>query len=146
MPAIPLDTLLRRFRSPTHDEIEALRRYRERAGALADRARAIRVAWVEVAQVATERERQANAASVNRWELLRLGEQLEQVTPPRTTAGAHRDLLAAFADQARAYQLLATGYRFHKSEALCDGQALLLESSEMLDTADRRIEARSARR
>jgi len=29
---------------------------------------------------------------------------------------------------ARACQLLANGYRGHKSDAVCDGQALLLES------------------
>ena len=35
---------------------------------------------------------------------------------------------------ARACQLLANGYRFHKSEAVCDGQALLVET--VSDIAD----------
>ena len=40
----------------------------------------------------------------------------------------HRDVQNAVIGSARACQLLANGYRFHKSEAVCDGQALLVET------------------
>jgi hypothetical protein len=40
----------------------------------------------------------------------------------------HRDVQNALVGAARACQLLANGYRFHKSEAVCDGQALLVET------------------
>ena len=41
----------------------------------------------------------------------------------------HRDIQNALIGAARGYQLLANGYRFHKSEAVCDGQALLVETA-----------------
>jgi hypothetical protein len=40
----------------------------------------------------------------------------------------HRVVRNALAGAARACQLLANGYRFHNSEAVCDGQALLVET------------------
>ena len=40
----------------------------------------------------------------------------------------HRDVHNAMLGCARACQLLANGYRFHKSEAVCDGQALMVET------------------
>jgi hypothetical protein len=43
---------------------------------------------------------------------------------------------------ARACQLLANGYRFHKSEAICDGQALLVEAVQDLEGLVRVAESR----
>jgi hypothetical protein len=48
-------------------------------------------------------------------------------------AGVHRDVLNAVVGAARACQLLANGYRSHKSEAVCDGQALLVETVNEID-------------
>ena len=51
-----------------------------------------------------------------------------ELEPPRSLSGVHRDVQNAVVGCARACQLLANGYRFHKSEAVCDGQALLVET------------------
>jgi hypothetical protein len=51
---------------------------------------------------------------------------------PRSLSSAHRNLHAHILNCARASQLLANGYRFHKSEAVCDGQALLVEGADAL--------------
>jgi len=51
-------------------------------------------------------------------------EQNARVPRQRTRIAGHADRDR----NARACQLLANGYRFHKSEAVCDGQALLVET------------------
>jgi hypothetical protein len=43
---------------------------------------------------------------------------------------------------ARACQLLANGYRFHKSQAVCDGQAMLLDSVNDLSELVRTVNLR----
>ena len=59
---------------------------------------------------------------------MRLAQEVEALDPPRSLAGVHRDVQNAVINAARACQLLANGYRFHKSEAVCDGQALLVDT------------------
>ena len=58
----------------------------------------------------------------------RAAQEVEALDPPRSLAGVHRDVQNAVISAARACQLLANGYRFHKSEAVCDGQALLVDT------------------
>jgi hypothetical protein len=79
-------------------------------------------------EVESDYARLANAAAVNRWELLRMAHDLEQLEQPRSLSSLHREVHNALIGSARACQLLANGYRFHKSEAVCDGQALLVET------------------
>jgi hypothetical protein len=137
---MPLKALLHRFRGPRGEELNALRLYRQRAGDLVARVRGIRDEWVELREVEPDFERLANTAAVNRWELLRLCKQVERVEAPRAVNGVHRDLHDVIADSARACQLLANGYRFHKSEAVCDGQSLLVESVDELDALLRQLD------
>jgi hypothetical protein len=90
--------------------------------------------WGSLREVEPDNARLANAAAVNRWELMRLAREIEQLEAPRSLANIHRDVHNAVVGSARACQLLANGYRFHKSEAVCDGQALLVET--VSDVAD----------
>jgi len=95
---------------------------------MADRVRAIFDDWGTLREVEPDNARLANAAAVNRWELMRMARDAEQLEPPRSLSSVHRDVQNAMVGCARACQLLANGYRFHKSEAVCDGQALLVET------------------
>ena len=101
---------------------------------MADRLRAIFDEWIALREVEPDYARLANAAAVNRWELMRMARDAHQLEPPRSLANVHRDVQNAVVGCARACQLLANGYRFHKSEAVCDGQALLVET--VADIAD----------
>jgi hypothetical protein len=84
--------------------------------------------WLSLREIESDNGELANAAAVNRWALMRLARSAEMLEPPRSWAGIHRDVHTAVLGSARACQLLANGYRGHKSEAVCDGQALLLDS------------------
>jgi hypothetical protein len=84
--------------------------------------------WVAMREIEPDNARLANSAAVNRWELMRLARQAEELEPPRSLINVQRDVQNAVVGAARACQLLANGYRFHKSEAVCDGQALLVET------------------
>jgi hypothetical protein len=101
---------------------------------MADRLQAIFDEWSALREVESDYARLANAAAVNRWELMRMARDAHQLKPPRSLANVHRDVQNAVVGCARACQLLANGYRFHKSEAVCDGQALLVET--VADIAD----------
>ncbi len=83
--------------------------------------------WSTLREVEPDNERLANVAAVNRWELMRLARDAERLEPPRTMLASSRELHNAVLGAARACQLLANGYRSHKSEAVCDGQALFVE-------------------
>jgi hypothetical protein len=83
--------------------------------------------WNTLREIEPDNERLANAAAVNRWELMRMAKDVERLDAPRPILGIHRDLHNAIVGSARACQLLANGYRSHKHEAVCDGQALLVE-------------------
>src|SRR5438067_2802827 len=102
--------------------------YRARAQQIASQLRTVFDDWLALREVEPEYAQLANVAAVRRWELLRLARDTEYLNPPRSLAGIHRDLHNALIGSARACQLLANGYRFHKSDAVCDGQALLVET------------------
>jgi hypothetical protein len=93
-------------------------------------------------EVETDYARLANASAVNRWELMRLAKQAERVRVPRALSDLRRDVALVLVDCARACQLLANGYRFHKSEAICDGQALFVDAVQELDNLLRQAEGR----
>ena len=114
-------------------EQSAQRLYRARAEQLAVRLRTVLDNWVAVREIEPDNSRLANTAAVNRWELMRLVKEVEAFDPPPSLAAVHRDVLNAVVGAARACQLLANGYRSHKSEAVCDGQALLLETVNEID-------------
>ncbi len=101
---------------------------------MADRLQAIFEDWSALREVERDYARLANAAAVNRWELMRMARDANELEPPRSLSNVHRDVQNAVVGCARACQLLANGYRFHKSEAVCDGQALLVET--VADIAD----------
>ena len=71
---------------------------------------------------------------------MRLAQEVEAFTPPRGFGGVHRELLERAVDAARACQLLANGYRSHKSEAICDGQALFVDTIGSLDRIAKQME------
>ncbi len=135
-----LESLLRRFRRPSLEELEAVREYQRLSDSLIQRVQAMHDEWYTLSEVAAEKPRLANVASVNRWEVVRVGEQVDELSVPTLAGGAHRRVVSALKDSARAYQLLATGHRYHKSEAVCDGQTLLSESLDALLAARRQIE------
>lgn len=123
-----LATFLQLLRPHSLEEQRAQSEYRASAQQVASRMRAIFEDWVAIRELEPDNGRLANTAAVRRWELLRLARDVEALAPPRSLLGIHRDVLNAVVGAARACQLLANGYRFHKSEAVCDGQALLVET------------------
>ena len=98
--------------------------------------------WIAVREVEPDNSRLANAAAVNRWELMRLVTEVEALEPPRSLTALHREVVNAVSGAARACQLLASGYRSHKSVAVCDGQALLLETVNEIDDLVGRLQMR----
>lgn len=129
---VALAGLLHLRRSQTIEEQRAEQAYAGEARDAVLHVRQIFDRWVELREVEPDNARLANAAAVNRWDLMRLAAHLEQLSVPRSLAGAHRNLHSHILNCARANQLLANGYRFHKSEAVCDGQALLVEAADAL--------------
>ncbi|HEV7664678.1 MAG TPA: hypothetical protein VGQ62_14165 [Chloroflexota bacterium] len=123
-----LATFLHLLRPQTLQEQHAQRIYSAEVQQVAERLRHIFDDWVAMREVEPDNSRLANMAAVDRWELMRLAKRTEDLEPPRSLAGIQRGLHAAVLSSARACQLLANGYRFHKSEAVCDGQALLVKS------------------
>jgi hypothetical protein len=99
--------------------------------------------WINMREIEPDHARLANAAAVSRWELMRLAQQTEEIEAPRSLAGVHRDVHNAVIGCARACQLLANGYRFHKSEAVCDGQALLVETVRNINALVEQLQMRS---
>jgi hypothetical protein len=131
---VALATFLQLLRPQTLQEQRAKRLYCAQVQLMADRLRAMFDEWGSLREVEPDNARLANAAAVNRWELMRLARDVEHLEPPRSLSNLHRDIHNAVVGCARACQLLANGYRFHKSEAVCDGQALLVETVD--DIAD----------
>ncbi len=123
-----LATFLQLLRPQTLQEQPARRAYHAHVQQVADRLRVIFEDWGALREVEPDYARLANAAAVNRWALMRMAREVEQLEPPRSLANIHREVNNAVVGSARACQLLANGYRFHKSEAVCDGQALLLDT------------------
>jgi hypothetical protein len=139
---LALASFLQLLRPRTLDEQRQHREYCAHVQAVNDRLRSIFDAWAVMREVESDYARLANTSAVNRWELLRLAKQSERVRPPRALGDVHRDVALAVTSSARACQLLANGYRFHKSEAICDGQALLVEAVQDLEGLVRQAESR----
>jgi len=131
---VALATFLQLLRPQTLQEQRAIRGYRAQVQQMTDRLQAIFNEWGTLREVEPDYARLANTAAVNRWELMRMARDADQLEPPRSLSNMHRDVQNAVVGCARACQLLANGYRFHKSEAVCDGQALLVET--VADIAD----------
>jgi hypothetical protein len=129
--------------SNTDEDQRAQRIYRSEVEDIVTRVHEMFDGWLRLREYESDNFELANAASVNRWELMRLVKLTERLNPPRSLNTAHRDLQNAVVGAARACQLLANGYRSHKSEAVCDGQALLVETvanlSELVDRLKMRV-------
>jgi len=125
---LALGSILQLLRPQTLQEQRAQRAYRTEVQQIAGRMRSTFDDWVRMREIEPDNMRLANAAAVNRWELMRLASEAESLEPPRKLGNIHRGVQEAVIGAARACQLLANGYRFYKSEAVCDGQALLGET------------------
>jgi hypothetical protein len=125
---VALATFLQLLRPQSLQEQRAQRLFSAEVQQIASRLRRMFDDWVALREIEPENPRLANAAAVNRWELMRLAKQAEELDAPRSLINTQRDVHNAVIGAARACQLLANGYRFHKSEAVCDGQALLVET------------------
>ena len=123
-----LADFLQLLRPTTLEEQRAQRAYRADLEAIVEKVQVIFNSWLQLREDESDNFELANAAAVNRWELMRLATSTEHLSPPRSLSGIQRDLQNAVEGAARACQLLANGYRGHKSEAVCDGQALLVET------------------
>ena len=143
---MPFTSLIRRLRPLPAAEAEALAAYRERLAPTAHRVGSVRDEWLEAAARDPVDMQLANTASVHRWELSRLLAEVDALEPPPVAASAHQQVRRALEDAARGCQLLATGSRSHKSEAICDGQVLLVGAAEslerLLSDLDKRLAAR----
>jgi hypothetical protein len=139
---VALATFLQLLRPQTLQEQRAKRLYLAQVQQTADRVRAIFDDWGALREVEPDNARLANAAAVSRWELMRMARDVDQLEPPRSLSNVHRDVQNAVVGCARACQLLANGYRFHKSEAVCDGQALLVETVDDIADLLTQIQAR----
>jgi hypothetical protein len=124
------------LRRRTPEERQAMRLFGDRARRIVHRERAIVDDWLQQASMGVGDERLANAAAVARWQSGRLTERLEHLAPPPSCESAHRDITEAILDVTRGFQLLASGYRFRATDAVCDGQALL---NEAMDDAERAL-------
>lgn len=131
--ATALKGFLRRLRRPDAAEVAALRAYESDVGPALDRLHALHDEWLEATREDIDQARLANRAAVSRWEAGRLSEELEQRTERLAAVeDEHRRVAAEVRDAARAFQLLAHGTRFHKADAVCDGQVLLVGAVERL--------------
>jgi hypothetical protein len=139
---LALATFFQLLRPRTPDEQRQHREYSDHLQTVCGRVRGMFDAWVAMREVEGDYARLANASAVNRWELMRLAKESERVHPPRALTDVHRDASQSVIASARACQLLANGYRFHKSEAICDGQALLVEAVQDLEGLVRVAESR----
>jgi hypothetical protein len=125
---VALATFLQLLRPHSITEQRDQRAYRTQVEHVAGRLRSVFDDWLSLREIESDYAELANAAAVNRWELMRLARDVDELDPPRSLTSVHRDVQNAVVGSARAYQLLANGYRFHKSEVLCDGQAMLVET------------------
>ena len=122
-----LATFLQLLRSTSLEEQRVQRAYRAEVQQIASRMQSVFNDWLALREIESDNGELANAAAVSRWELMRLARSAEALEAPRSWAAIHRDVHNAVLGSARACQLLANGYRGHKSEAVCDGQALLVD-------------------
>jgi hypothetical protein len=139
---LALGSILQLLRPQTLQEQRAQRAYRTEVQQIAGRMRSTFDDWVRMREIEPDNMRLANAAAVNRWELMRLANEAEQLEPPRKLGNVHRDVHETVLGAARACQLLANGYRFYKSEAVCDGQALLVETVQNISDLAAQLQMR----
>jgi hypothetical protein len=139
---LALARLLRLFRSETVPEQRAGRLFSAEVQQIAAQLLRAFEDWCVARELEPDNARLANIAAVSRWELMRLARHVEELGPPRTLVNSQRDVHNAIIGAARAFQLLANGYRFHKSEAVCDGQALLLETVDDMNDLVRQLQMR----
>ena len=134
-----ISDLIRRLRRPNAEEAEASNAYWRLVEPATLRLREVVTVWVDYSITERESERLANAAAVYRWELARLSASLDEIQVPAHATRPAKEIAAALADAVRGCQLLATGHRFHKSETVCEGQTLLVESVDRVDKAQREL-------
>jgi len=139
---LALASILQLLRPQTLQEQRAQLAYRAQVEQIAGRIRGTFDDWVRMREIEPDNMRLANVAAVNRWELMRLATEAELLEPPRKLASVHREVHEAVVGAARACQLLANGYRFYKSEAVCDGQALLLETVQHISALAAQLQMR----
>jgi hypothetical protein len=139
---VAIATFLQLIRPQSVHERRELRLFRAEVEQLASRLRRLMDDWLALREVESDYAQLANAAAVNRWELMRLAKDAEQLAVPRSANGIHRDVHNDLVGAARACQLLANGYRFHKSEAICDGQALLIETVDDINELAAQLQLR----
>jgi hypothetical protein len=139
---LALASFLQLLRPQSLDQQHTMRVYRAHVQAIGERVREVFDGWVAQREIEPDYARLANAAAVNRWELMRLKKRADRLHPPRGLSRTHEDLLTAVTASARACQLLANGYRFHKSDAICDGQALFVETLDELTLLVSEVESR----
>ena len=138
-----LATFLQLLRPQTLQEQRTQRAYHAEVQRIASRMQTAFDSWVHLREIEPDHARLANAAAVTRWELMRVAKHAEDLDPPRSLIKLHRDVHNAVLACARACQLLANGYRFHKSEAVCDGQALLIETVQHINDLVEQLRLRS---
>jgi hypothetical protein len=139
---LALGSILQLLRPHTLQEQRAQQAYRAQVEQIAARIRTAFDDWVRLREIEPDNMRLANAAAVNRWELMRLASETEQLDPPRKLSGVHREVHDSVIAAARACQLLANGYRSYKSEAVCDGQALLVETVQTINALAAQLQMR----
>ncbi|MDQ6672160.1 MAG: hypothetical protein M3069_15690 [Chloroflexota bacterium] len=137
-----LGSILQLLRPQTLQEQRAQLAYRAEVEQIARRMSTALDDWVRMREIEPDHVRLANTAAVNRWELMRLASQAELLEAPRKLASVHRDVHDCIGAAARACQLLANGYRFYKSEAVCDGQALLVETVQNISALAAQLQMR----
>src|SRR5438045_2529445 len=89
---VALATFLQLLRSTTLQERRAQRLYRTEVLRIAARVRGIFDEWLLLREVEPDNAQLANAAAVNRWELMRLLKAAGGLEPPRSLSGIHRDV------------------------------------------------------
>lgn len=117
-------------RKPRVDAI-ALRDYRAAVTPLLERAECLYQQWIENVETVSDTERIANTASTQSWEMASLGERLGACTPPTGLGPLHERCLKSFTYGRKAGRLLSTGYRYHNSDALCDGHAAMEDARRL---------------
>ena len=120
-----LGRLFRREPTPSDEEIA---RYGAGVLPVLERAERLYQGWLELSKLFAESEKLANTAAIHRWESATMSQALDRLTPPRTLAQTHAELISALLLSSRASQLLSNGSRFHNASAVCDGQTLLEEA------------------
>ena len=136
----PLNRLSHLFRGRARIAPAEIEAYSTAIKPLAERAGALYARWRHDLEIDTHEDELANSASIQRWEAAGLLDHLRSIQPPKPLARTHAELQSVITDTARAAQLLSNGYRFHSSNARCDGQALMLASEERFTAICRAFE------